>query len=111
MEKYGRENFIWGLVEQCDESLANERECDIIREYATFSHGYNSTIGGSTFKKHSPETKAKMSATWKSKGTSNRKGKKNSEESNAKRRATMLARKEAGLYCGRPKGSIPWNKK
>ena len=117
MEKYGRENFIWGIVESCEEDLTNQRECDIISKFDTYKSGYNSTPGGSLFKSHSPETKAKMSATWKAKVARGekmngcQKGSTQSPESNAKRSRTLQMRKEQGLSVGCPKGTIPWNKK
>ena len=91
-------------------SDADARETFWIQELDTWGSGYNSTpeARGTHL---SEETRRRMSETWKKKGTSNRKGKKNSEESNAKRRATFAARKAAGLPVGCPKGTTPWNKK
>ena len=110
LEKYGKDAFMIGIVEECEKDVANERETYWIQELNAYTEGYNSkpeAIGTA----HSAETRAKMSATWKAKGTSNRKGKTNSEESNAKRRATFARRKALGLNVGAPKGTIPWNKK
>ena len=108
MEKYGRENFIWGIITECEDSLGKQEEMCYIKSLNAYPQGYNCDWGGSSCV-HSPETRAKMSATWKSKGTSNRKGKKNTEESNEKRRQTLIAR-----YKDKPhhrKGKTPWNKK
>lgn len=46
--KYGEGNFIFYIIELCEESLLSERECFYIKEYKTLSHesGYNLTSGG-----------------------------------------------------------------
>lgn len=44
--KYGIENFIFEIIEECDESLLNEREIYWISYYDSFRKGYNSTLGG-----------------------------------------------------------------
>ena len=47
-DKYGKDNFNFYVIEQCDESLLSERECYYIEQYKTLSHqyGYNLTTGG-----------------------------------------------------------------
>jgi len=46
MKKYGKENFIITLIEECDVQLMYEREIYYIKQYNTFENGLNSTIGG-----------------------------------------------------------------
>ena len=46
MYKYGKEAFIIEEIEQCDNSIINEREQYWIAYYDTYNNGYNSTIGG-----------------------------------------------------------------
>ena len=107
MEKHGRDNFIWGVVKECDEELGKQEEMCYIKSLNAYPDGYNCDWGGSSTV-HSPETRAKMSASHKARGTSNRKGKTNSTESNEKRRQTLVER-----YKKKPhhrKGKAPWNK-
>ena len=89
IREHGAGAFIVGLLEECDDAVANERENFWINHYNSVEEGYN------TMKK----------------GISNRKGKTNSTESNAKRSATLQQRRAAGLSVGCPKGTTPWNKK
>ncbi len=44
--KYGIENFSFSVIEECEQSLLNEREKFWIAYYDSFKHGYNMTIGG-----------------------------------------------------------------
>lgn len=44
--KYGWDNFIWGIIEECDRNTLTERELYWIEYYNTFYEGYNSTHGG-----------------------------------------------------------------
>lgn len=46
VRKYGWENFIFGIIEECDESVLNEREIFYIETYKTLTEGYNMTSGG-----------------------------------------------------------------
>jgi group I intron endonuclease len=46
LKKYGRDGFIWGIIEECDKSSLNDREVYWIEKYNTFKKGYNSTTGG-----------------------------------------------------------------
>lgn len=46
LKKYGREGFIWGIIEECDVSDLNDREIYWIEQYDTFNSGYNTTSGG-----------------------------------------------------------------
>ena len=46
MKKYGIENFKVEEIEQCSESIVNEREKYWIEYYSSFKNGYNATLGG-----------------------------------------------------------------
>jgi group I intron endonuclease len=46
LKKYGKNGFIWGIIEECDILLLDEKEIYWIAEYDTFDNGYNTTIGG-----------------------------------------------------------------
>jgi group I intron endonuclease len=46
LKKYGKSGFIWGIVEECDITLLNDREIYWIEQYDTFYNGYNTTTGG-----------------------------------------------------------------
>lgn len=89
LREFGDTQFVVGLLEECEDSVANERENFWINRYNSVEEGYN------TMKK----------------GISNKKGKKNSAESNSKRSETLRRRREAGLSVGCPKGTPAHNKK
>lgn len=44
--KYGIENFSFSVIEECEQSLLNEREKFWIAYYNSFKQGYNMTTGG-----------------------------------------------------------------
>lgn len=46
MKKYGVQNFIIEQIEECSDTILNERECFWIEYYGTFKNGYNATLGG-----------------------------------------------------------------
>lgn len=46
LKKYGRNGFIWGVIEECDISLLNTKEIYWIAEYKTVEDGYNLSPGG-----------------------------------------------------------------
>lgn len=46
IRKYGASNFIWEIIEECDNSLLNQREIYWIAFYNTYYNGYNETKGG-----------------------------------------------------------------
>lgn len=46
MRKYGKENFIITLIEECDIESMYDREKYYIKEYDTYNNGLNSTLGG-----------------------------------------------------------------
>ena len=52
IKKYGIENFIVSQIEECDNSLLNEREIYWIKYYDTYYNGYNATIGGEFVRKY-----------------------------------------------------------
>lgn len=105
--KHGVENFYYGVIEECEDSIGPEREQYWVKELNSYTNGYNCDWGGSSTVV-SEETKKKMSNTWKKKGTSNRKGKKNSEESNTSRSQTLKERYSNTEH--HRKGKDPWNK-
>ena len=50
LKKYGIDNFTWEIIEECNNSVLNEREIYWIKKFDTFyknEKGYNMTIGGS----------------------------------------------------------------
>lgn len=46
IKKYGWDAFLWGIIEECNIELLNEKEKFWINEYNTYHTGYNSTLGG-----------------------------------------------------------------
>jgi group I intron endonuclease len=62
IKKYKIENFIIGVIEECDSSLLFEREKYYIKEYNTYHDGLNSTLGGEGVSgwKHTEEAKIKI---------------------------------------------------
>lgn len=46
MRKYGIENFLLSTIEQCDDTIVNDREVYWIEYFQSFKNGYNATIGG-----------------------------------------------------------------
>lgn len=56
MKKYGVEKFIVSQIEECDDSLLNEREVYWIKQYDTYHNGYNATIGGEFVRKYDGQT-------------------------------------------------------
>jgi hypothetical protein len=60
IRKYGKNNFIYGVIEDCDFSIINEREMYWIGVYDTFKNGYNSDTGGMNGRLLSEETKSKI---------------------------------------------------
>ena len=49
IRKYGKENFVFEVIEDCEDSLANEREEYWISQFDSFENGYNMTTGGDHF--------------------------------------------------------------
>jgi hypothetical protein len=46
MNKYGIDKFKIEQIEECDDSIVNEREIYWIEYYQSFKYGYNATKGG-----------------------------------------------------------------
>jgi group I intron endonuclease len=46
VRKYGWDNFIFGIIEECDENTLDEKEIFHIQQYKTLNNGYNMTSGG-----------------------------------------------------------------
>ena len=46
MRKYGKNNFIFEIIEECGQDTINEREIYWISYYDSFNNGFNLTIGG-----------------------------------------------------------------
>lgn len=46
MNKYGIEHFFIEQLEECNESIVNEREQYWIQKLDTYNNGYNATLGG-----------------------------------------------------------------
>jgi len=46
IKKYGKENFTISVIEECDNSIINEREIFWIKKHNSFKNGYNATLGG-----------------------------------------------------------------
>jgi group I intron endonuclease len=60
--KYGKDNFVWKLITNCDEYQLDNKEIFFIKVFNSYKQGYNSTIGGqgiSNFKV-SEKTKSKI---------------------------------------------------
>lgn len=45
-DKYGEENFIYEILEQCSREKLNEREKFYIQLFDSYNHGFNQDIGG-----------------------------------------------------------------
>lgn len=49
INKYGKENFSFDIIEICEQKELNEKEIYWIKYYNTYYKGYNETLGGQTF--------------------------------------------------------------
>lgn len=58
--KYGIQNFSIEQIEECDNSLLNEREVYWIKYYDSFNNGYNMTLGGDGKTLITPEFRQKI---------------------------------------------------
>jgi len=68
IQKYGKENFIIELLEECDITNLDEKETFYINKYKSYEQGYNNTIGGGSQNiSHTPEVRKKLSAAGKGK--------------------------------------------
>lgn len=62
IQKYGKENFIIELLEECNITNLDKKETFYIKKYNSYEQGYNNTIGGgSQYISHTPEVKQKLS--------------------------------------------------
>ena len=52
IKKYGINNFIFEIIEQCDANLLNEKEIYWINYYNSYENGYNLTRGGQGNRKY-----------------------------------------------------------
>lgn len=59
IRKHGKENFVFEVIEECDDEVANERERVWIERFDSFKRGYNLTSGGDCFE-FSEETLQKI---------------------------------------------------
>ena len=61
--KYGEENFIFYIIEECEFLELDQKEMYYILKFDTFCDGYNQTLGGegSVGYKHNDSIKKKMS--------------------------------------------------
>ena len=50
MRKYGKDDFIFEIIERCPQDIINEREKYWIDFYDSYNNGYNLTIGGEGIK-------------------------------------------------------------
>jgi group I intron endonuclease len=108
VKKYGWDGFIFGIVEECEESYLDVREMYYIEKYNTLNEGYNMTSGGDGGKtwvmpeeirkkysermkgfKHTEEAKKKISDA--------NKGRKMSEESKRKLSQKLKGKKPPTL--------------
>lgn len=55
IRKYGIENFIIEQIEECDNSILDDREVYWIKYYDSYHKGYNSTKGGNGIQKPLPD--------------------------------------------------------
>lgn len=59
IRKHGEENFLFEVVEDCEDEITNQREEFWITHFDSFENGYNSTTGGDHYKL-SDEAKKKI---------------------------------------------------
>ena len=60
MNKYGVEHFHIEEIEECDNSIVNEREQYWIEYYNSYHNGYNATLGGEGTVKYNHEEICKL---------------------------------------------------
>lgn len=59
IRKHGEENFLFEVIENCEDDITNQREEFWITHFDSFENGYNSTTGGDHYKL-SEEAKKKI---------------------------------------------------
>lgn len=106
IKKYGIENFIFEVIEECSENLLNEKEIYWIKYYGSFGKdGYNLTEGGDggNFKYYTYEQRSRVL-----------KGHKVSKETRIKigkfHKGKHLSEETRRKISESNKGHIPWNK-
>ena len=97
IRKYGRENFLFEVIEECEDNLCNAREEYWVGVYDSFNpaSGYNLTSGGRQNFVVSEETKSKIGSFWR--------GRQQTEEH-------IAHRVESFKHNGKKKGQTPPNK-
>lgn len=46
LKALGKDNFTWGIIDECTEDELDEKEIYYINKYDTYYNGYNNTLGG-----------------------------------------------------------------
>lgn len=62
-KKYGTENFLFEIIEECSEEELNEKEMYWIKYFNTYNVGYNLTIGGESIRRNPYAEQEKTSKT------------------------------------------------
>lgn len=98
IKKYGKENFIIELIEECDLNIIYETEKKYIEKYDSFNNGLNSTVGGEGCLGyvHSPEIRKKISE--KTKNGNSHKGKTYEELYGERAEEEKLKRKNSSKW-------------
>lgn len=63
IKKYGKENFSYEIIEECDISKLNEREAYWIQQYDSIINGYNCSVGGDQQSSGENNGRAKLTET------------------------------------------------
>ena len=108
--KYGENNFIFEVIEECQKESLIIREQFYIDLFDSYKNGYNSVprAGSNLGMKHSNETKEKLRQS--STGNKNRLGMTFSDESKKKISEKLKGRPLSEETKNKMKGRIPWNK-
>ena len=117
IQKYGKENFIFEILEECPIEQLNEREMYWIETLNSFKNGYNYRFGGNNGR-HSERSKKKMSEAHKGDNSywygkrgkeTPMYGKHHSEETKKKIKESMKGKNkgEKNYWYGKARGSNP----
>jgi len=101
LKKYGIDSFKWEIIEYCDSKKElDDMEFHYIKQHDSFRNGYNMTLGGegSIGRKHSEETRLKMS--------NSKKGVLASEETKIKLSNTLKGRKKSKSHVDNVANSV-----
>ncbi len=95
IRKYGEENFIFEVLEECDDVTINEREQHWVTHFDSFNpeKGYNLTSGGQRYFSHSAVVREKMMGHPVSDETRRKIGKANKNPSSETRRKMSNSKK------------------